>query len=248
MERVRGVLFAAGLDVPPEADLPERWRQGALEVHLDALLERCVPLAQLPADPRAVDTSGQPLLPTRALRLVLSHRGTELRAMPISAERGLPEAVALPVGCTLRAGERVDLLLHHPEQRAMKVGFEGVVGADGFVTPRVEPAGRGELEVLLSSLDVDAPAPRLVPPREPVPGLRRLGEGERPQPLSLKLGCVFSLGVLLTLPITAIAGALALLGVISGRAVLWASGLGFLGVAFAFVWLGLSERSRQEVD
>lgn len=241
-ERVQGVFFAVGLEAPRQEDLPPQWLNGALEVHLDAVLERCVPLEQCPPDPRAVETFGRPLLPTRTLRLVLTREGRPLRAVPISAEKGLPDTVALPVGSTLKAGQRIDLELHHPEQPAFRVQFEGVVGADRFVTLRIEPHTRGELDVLLSSLAVDAPAPRLVPRREPVPGLPRSFPEPRPDSRARDLGCLLVAGGVLTLPVTVIAGALAWFDVISSRAVLWTSGLTFVAVMLGMVWTSTLER------
>lgn len=244
MQRVTAVLFAVGFETPEPDELPPKWRDGVLQVHLDQLLERAEPIERCPADPRAQTSNpiGMPLKPTRTLELTMRTGGHPIRKLPVTAALGFPQRIALPHNTVLAAGDPVDLELTHPEQRAFRVTLEATVGADGFATPVIDTRTKAELEVLLSSLDAEAPAPALVPPR-PVPA--------RPLALQNPLHALFGSGWLLlisavialfaTLPIVLVAGGLALFGVISGLTLLWVA-LGSFAALTGMIAYGIASR------
>jgi predicted Zn finger-like uncharacterized protein len=222
--RVQAVLFAVGFQVPPQDELPPYFRDGALQVHLDRLLERAPAIERCPSDPRAVAANplSMPLTPTRALDLTVMVDAQPVRRIPVTAGHGFPGRVALPTGTVLGAGQRVALVVSHPEQRAFKVDLLAVVGDDGCATPVIDARTRAELDVLWSSLDADAAPPALVPPR-PEP------QWELPQPESRRgwpvLAVAFVFLLVVTVPILIVVGLLALAGVISEDTALAINGL-----------------------
>lgn len=244
MQRVTAVLFAVGFETPEPDELPPKWRDGVLQVHLDQLLERAEPIERCPADPRAQTSNpiGMPLKPTRTLELTMRTGGHPIRKLPVTAALGFPQRIALPHDTVLAAGDPVDLELAHPEQRAFRVTLEATVGADGFATPVIDTRTKAELDVLLSSLDAEAPAPALVPPR-PVPA--------RPLALQNPLHALFGsawvlliaavIALVVTIPIVLVAGLLALFGVISGMTLVWVA-LGSFAAFTGMIAYGLATR------
>ncbi len=249
-ERVKAVMLSVGCEVPEPDELPPALRNGVLHVQLDQLLEHAVPIASFPADPRAVMSNplAMPLRPTRTLELTMRTDGRLIRRVPVTAALGFPERIALPHGTLLRAGDRVQLELSHPEQRAFKVSLEATVGADGFATPLVDPRTKAELDVLQSSLDAEAVGPALVPPR-PQPDWRQVearfwnpeppGPAQRIRTIQTRLWLLFLVLVVssvLSIPIILVAGVLALLGVVTMKALLWTSAItiGVLAVLLVF--------------
>ncbi|MBL8940189.1 MAG: zinc-ribbon domain-containing protein, partial [Archangium sp.] len=234
LERVKAVLFALGFDTPPEDRLPEKWRGGALQVHLDQLLERAEPIEQCPADPRAIVTTpfSMPLTPTRTLELSMLSGAQVIRRVPVTATLGFPTRIALPVGATQRPHERVGLELRHPRQRALTVALEGVVDTEGFVVPTIDARAKAELDVLLASLDDEAAGPAFVPPRRVEP------EPRPAQPTSVVpylvlaglmgagLGLVLLLVLLFTLPLVLVCAVLVWRDVISTTTAAWVIGAG----------------------
>lgn len=254
MERVKAVLFALGFDTPSPDELEPRWRDGALQVHLDQLLERAEPIEHCPADPRAVLTTpfSMPLTPTRTLELTMRSGGRVIRRVPVTATLGFPQRIALPLGEAPLPAQRVELELRHPQQRALTVSLEGVVGTDGFVTPTIDTRTKGELDVLLASLDDEASAPAFVPPRpvqsEPEP----IGPDSLIPHLVLAglmgagLGLVLLLVLLFSLPLVLLSALLVWLGVISTTTAWWVTGVG-TGVILVLTVVHLLTR-RSEPD
>ncbi len=255
-ERVKAVMLSVGCEVPEPDELPPALRNGGLQVQLDQLLEHAASLASFPADPRAVMSNplAMPLRPTRTLELTMRTDGRPIRRVPVTASLGFPERIALPPGTLLLAGDRVQLELSHPEQRAFKVNLEATVGADGFATPLIDPRTKAELDVLQCSLDAEAVGPALVPPR-PQPDWRQAGErfGNREPPgpaqrLETRSNrlvgplLVLVLSFLLSLPIILVAGVLALLGVVTTKTLLWTSAI-TLGVVAALLVFSVRNHS-----
>lgn len=175
-ERLKAVLFAVGFDVPLGDDLPPQWRDGALQVRLDSLLEQAEPVDRCPADPRSPGDETEPvLMPTRTLELLMTSGGHPIRRVSVTRELGFPERVALPT--TLKPGAMVGLELRHPRQNA-RVTLEGVVEAGEFARPIVDERTRGRIDVLLRSLSDE---PRIVMV-EPAPAVEAEDQPE-PEPI-----------------------------------------------------------------
>lgn len=232
-ERVKAVLFALGFDAPPEDRLPAKWSGGALQVHLDQLLERAEPIERCPADPRAVVSTpfSMPLTPTRTLELTMHSGAQVIRRVPVTAALGFPRRIALPVGATLHAQERVALELRHPQQRAFAVSLEGAVDAEGFVIPTIDARAQAELDVLLASLDDEAEGPAFVPPRrvepEPVPVEPPAAVPFMVLAGLLGAGLVLLLLVLVfALPLALVCAVLVWVGVFSTTTAAWVVGVG----------------------
>jgi hypothetical protein len=164
MERVSAVLFAVGFDVPLRDELPPEWKDGALQVRLDALLEKAEPVERCPADPRApVDAFSAPLTPTRTLELTMISGGQPIRRVSVTHALGFPERVSLPHR-HFEPGQTVGLELRHPRQRARTVSLEATVDAEGFARPVIDARTRADLDVLLASLSDELPEPVVTQP------------------------------------------------------------------------------------
>lgn len=246
IDRIRDVFFgAAQAALVEEARrraqndeaLPERWRQGGIQVMVDHLLETCSPVERCPLDPRVAVASPNaadvPLIGTQTLQLQMVVDGSVVRRMPISRERALGSRFAPPMGQRIVPGQSVLLRLVHPEQNSQQIELGAELDTDGWVklTPMSAEAQR-RVNVLWSAI-VAEPA-RAFLPRRPDEELTRR---QRCAGFARKVAVFYAVWLFccaVALIPGSLAAAIALVLAVVGVASYWSALYALIAVAF--IW------------